>query len=145
VDLKRYNEAIPELLHALTLSPRVMDGTPSVLLLQLYQRNGSTLESQFEAQWYRRMRSLKDTWPTLLKTMRQPYSASAADWKALGETALRRHENWIALCAFTRRVRLAKTDSNAWQELAMAQKRFGWFDEALDSMIRAHALSKKTL
>jgi tetratricopeptide (TPR) repeat protein len=141
-DLKRNTEAISTLLHALTLNPRVMDGTPNALLLQLYQRSEETREGRFEAQWYQRVRALKETWPTLLKTMRQP-NASSSDWKALGEMALRRHENWIALCAFTRRVKLAPSDPVARAELAMAQKRLGWFDEALESMIKAHSLQHK--
>ncbi len=141
-DLKRSPEAISMLLRALTLNPRVMDGTPSALLLQLYQRSANTYEGQFEAKWYQWVRTLKETWPTLLKTMRQP-EAPAADWQALGEMALRRHESWIALCAFTRRVRTSPTDPVAWQELAMAQKRLGWFDEALESMIHARSLHKE--
>jgi tetratricopeptide (TPR) repeat protein len=141
-DLKRPAEATSTLLHALTLNPRVLDGAPSALLTQLNQQQGKTYESQFEAQWYQRMRDLKETWPTLLKAMRQEHPApGSADWQALGEMALRRHENWLALCAFTRRVRLSPVDPAAWRELAAAQKRFGWFEEALDAMRKAQRLT----
>ena len=144
-DLKRTEEAITTLLHALTLSPRVLDGAPSALLAQLYRKQGKTRESQFEARHYQRVRALKETWPTLLKLLRQTSPAPGSrDWQALGAMALRRHENWIALCAFTRRVRIAADDPSAWRELAAAQKRFGWFDEALASMRRAHLLSVPT-
>jgi tetratricopeptide (TPR) repeat protein len=141
-DLKRTDEAIATLLHALSLNPRVLDGAPNALLTQLYAQQGRTWESRFEAQWYQRIRALKDPWPSLLKSLRQEHPApSSADWKALGEMALRRHENWIALCAFTRYVRLSDAAPAAWRDLAAAQKRFAWFDEALASMRRAHQLS----
>jgi len=142
-DLKRGPEAISTLLHALTLYPRVLDGAASVQLAQLYRRDGRAAESQFETTWYEKVRGLKESWPTLLKAMRQINpQPSVGDWKALGELALRRHENWIALCAFTRRLRLTPRDPLAWEKLAATQKRFGWFDEALASMTRANALSR---
>ena len=142
-DLKRNDEAIPALLHALTLNPRVMDGSVNVMLVQLYQRTGAQQESRFEEAWYRRVRQLKDSWPTLLKSLRQAPSAStASEWKALGELALRRHESWIALCAFHQWTLQRPTDAAAWQDLAAAQKRFGRFDDALDSMRKAAVLRR---
>lgn len=138
-DLKRTDEAIAMLLRALTLDPRVMEGTPNIQLAQLYRMQGRTEEQQFEMAQYQRMRQLKDGWPALLKAMRQP-GRPAQDWKALGKRALQRHETWIALCAFSRAARLASNDPAVWRSLAAAQKRSGWFDEALASMLKAHRL-----
>ncbi len=139
-DLNRPQEAIAAFLHALTLDPRVLEGVPNVQLAQLYQKDGRTQESAFEASWYNRLHQLKEAWPPLLKALRQ--DRPVQDWKALGEMALNRHETWIALCAFTRATRLAPSDPTLWEGLAAAQKRSGWFEEALTSMRKAALLRR---
>jgi tetratricopeptide (TPR) repeat protein len=137
VDLKRTDEAVTTLLHALTLDTRVLDGVPCVLLARLYQQMGLAAESAFENGEYARIHKMKESWPTLLKALRQVNPPpSATDWEALGTLALQRRENWIALCAFTRETRMAPGRAAAWRGLGATQKRFGWFYPALVSMRR---------
>ena len=63
-----------------------------------------------------------------------------AEWKELGETALLRRENWIALCAFHRATQRAPKDPSAWRSLAAVYKRMGYFEEALDAVLKARRL-----
>jgi predicted Zn-dependent protease len=138
-DLKRTKDAERTILHALTLNPRTLDGAANAVLIKLYQAEKKTREVAFEADWYQRVRGLKDPWPTALKTMRQAAPGTSADaWKTLAELALKRHENWIALCAARRWSALQPRNNAAWVALAAAQKRFGMFDEALNSMLQSH-------
>jgi tetratricopeptide (TPR) repeat protein len=141
-DLKRTAEATQALLHALTLSPRVLDGTPDVLLAQLYQQQGLTLEANVHNERYRHLRAMKDAWPPLMKAMRQ--ERPERDWLALGAAALDGHEDWIALCAFHQSTQRAPQDPVAWRSLAEAQKRFGQFEQALEAMRKAHLLTPKS-
>ncbi|HZT42869.1 MAG TPA: tetratricopeptide repeat protein [Chthonomonadaceae bacterium] len=134
VDLKRPDEAILLLLHALTLTPRVLDGTPNAQLAMLYRQRGQMPESQFETAQYERLHRLKDDWPSLLKLLRSDGPLSA--WNTLGRTALDRHETWIALCAYVRCTQKAPQDAKCWFGLAAAQKRSGWFEETLHSVQR---------
>lgn len=134
-DLKRDDEAATALMHALSLDPRVLDGTPCALLAQIDRRHGRLEEAKFEERQYVRLRQAKDDWPNRLKAMRQITPApSAVEWRILGEMALERREEWIALCASTRALRLAPHDAALWQLRAAALKRFGRFDEALAAM-----------
>ncbi|HLV78994.1 MAG TPA: tetratricopeptide repeat protein, partial [Chthonomonadaceae bacterium] len=82
IDLKRPEEAIPLLLHALSLAPRVLDGTPNAQLAMLYRQRGQIPESQFEEAQFERLHRLKDDWPSLLKLLRS--DGPLAGWKALG-------------------------------------------------------------
>lgn len=138
-DLKRPEEAIKTLLHALTLSPRVLDGKPDAQLAQLYRRQGLPLEASYHDARYHRLRARKDAWPALMKAMRQ--ERPEKDSLALGVAALNWHEDWIALCAFHRAVRSAPQDPVAWRWLAAAEKRFGQFEEALSAMRKAYLLA----
>jgi tetratricopeptide (TPR) repeat protein len=137
-DLQRPKEAIPALLHALTLWPRVQDGTPHARLVQLYQREGKTPEVRFHAAEYQKLRRIKERWPTLLKALRQ--DRPLAEWKELGDTALLRRENWIALCAFHRVTQLAPKDPSVWRSLAAVYKRMGYFEEAFNAVLHARRL-----
>lgn len=139
-ELKRPSEAVTELLHALGLYPSVLESAPMGQLVQIYQRLGWDREKRFEEKQYQWLRKLKDDWPIQLKTMRK--ESAVSEWKALGETALNRHETWIALCAFERTVRLSPKDPDAWRLLAAALKRLGRFDEALAAMRRATLLQR---
>lgn len=142
--LKRDKEAVDALLKALTLNPRTLDGAPCAVLIQLYRHAGYAEESQVQSDWYRKVRALKDPWPTLLKTLRLGKSVrNGSDWLALGALALRRHETWIALCAFARASELQPSSPEAWRGLAAAQKRLGRFDEALASMVSAFKCTKR--
>jgi len=58
----------------------------------------------------------------------------------LGDTALLRRENWIALCSFHRATQLAPKDPSAWRSLAAVYKRMGYFEEALDAVMKARRL-----
>jgi tetratricopeptide (TPR) repeat protein len=138
-DLGRPDEAASALLHALSVNPRALDGLPNMALIRIYAKAGRVPEREFEERWYRRLRALQTAWPPLLKVMRQP-DRPLRDWKALGEAALARHDNWTALCAFTRCTRLASTDVASWRSLAEVHKRYGWFDEALEDMRTAARL-----
>jgi tetratricopeptide (TPR) repeat protein len=144
-EMKRVPEALSALLHALTLAPRVLEGTPNALLAQLEARQGLSRESAFETRQYMRLRALKDAWPNQIKAMRQesPEPGLTA-WKRLAQTALDRHETWVALCASRRATRLAPHDPASWRLLAAANKRFGWFFEALDAMRQADRLTHHT-
>lgn len=137
-DLNRPQEAIATLQHALTLSPRALEGAVNAQLATLYRQQGMTAEAQFQAQQFQQRHELKESWPALLKALRQP--RPAADYRALGEASLLRRETWIALCAFTRGTRLAPSDPAQWRGLAAVEKRLGHFEEALDAMRRAHRL-----
>jgi tetratricopeptide (TPR) repeat protein len=141
-DLNRPEEAIPALLHALTLWPRVLEGTPHARLVQLYQRQGKAPEVRFHAAQYQALRRVKERWPTLLKALRQ--DRPLAEWKELGDTALLRRENWIALCAFHRATQLAPKDPSVWRSLAAVYKRMGYFEEALDVVLKARRLEGAT-
>lgn len=140
-ELKRPDEAITSLLHALTLDPRVLNGAPNAQLARLYSSQGRAAEARFEESVYQERQKLKEEWPVLLKALRQP--RPAADYRALGEAALKRHENWIALCAFTQGTRLAPVDPTQWRGLAAVNKRYGRFEEAFAAML--HARTKTPL
>lgn len=139
-DLNRPEEAEATLLHALTLWPRVMEGAPHARLVRLYQSQGKTAESEYHAREYQRFRQWKDGWPTLLKALRQDRPLS--EWLALGDAALLRRENWIALCAFRRSVEIAPNDPDGWRGLAAVYKRLGWFFPAFDAARTAHQRDK---
>lgn len=135
-DLNRPEEAEDQLLKALTIDPRILDGTANFTLAQIYQKQGRTAESQFEQVQYTRMQRLKDGWLAMMKAFRK--DTSAAEWKQLGERALLRHDNWIALCAFHQAATLAKGDHSAWLGLAAVQKRMGRFEDSIASMQHAN-------
>jgi tetratricopeptide (TPR) repeat protein len=139
-DMKRDAEAIGMLLDALTLDARVLEGTPHAQLAQLYQRGGQEAEREFHETEYRRLRRLKEVWPTLLKALRQ--DRSAQEWQTFGETALKQRDTYLALCAFQRAVKLAPQNPAAWRGLAAAWKRSGQFEPGLEAMRRAFALSQ---
>ena len=143
IDLKRTEEAVPTLLHALSLSPRVLDGTPNVQLAQIDRQQGRLPESQFEETQYQRLHRLKDDWPSLLKLLRSDGPLPA--WKALGQAALDRRETWIALCAYVRCTQKAPHDAAGWFSLAAAEKRMGWFEEALAAVQRGRAIGPHPL
>lgn len=138
-DLKKPEEAVSLLLHALTLWPHVQDGAPHARLAQLYQRDKKTAEARFHVAQYQKLRRIKERWPTLLKALRQ--DRPVAEWKELGEIALFNRENWIALCAYHRATQLAPKDAEAWRGLAAVYKRQGHFIPALEATLQAHRLA----
>jgi Flp pilus assembly protein TadD len=137
-ELRRTDEATRELLQALSLSPRVMDGVPDIQLARMYRLAGRKPEAEFHERRYAALRRSKDDWLNLLRVMRG--AGSPSDWRRLGEAALERKESWIAVCAFVRLTRLAPSDFEAWRGLAAASRRLGRFEEALSAMLRAEKL-----
>lgn len=127
--------------HALTLAPRLHDGSPNALLAQLEQRQGLQEESRFELGQARRLNRLRDPWPTQIELLYRNHPAPKSnEWKALGLLALDRHEAWVALCAATRAMRLAPRDPAFLRMRAAALSRLGRPDEALAAMQAAHQL-----
>jgi tetratricopeptide (TPR) repeat protein len=137
-ELRRKDDAIRELLQALSLSPRVMDGVPDIQLARMYRLTGRKPEAEFHERRYAALRRSKDDWLNLLRVMRG--TGTAADWRRLGDAALERKESWIGLCAFVRLTRLTPLEPSAWRGLAAAQRRLGRFEEALSAMLRAEKL-----
>src|SRR5262249_17852141 len=138
--MRRYDEAIPTLLHAMTRDPRVLDGAPAIQLAQAYRRQGRSLEAAVPEARYPRLRRLKGNGGASLPLLRR--SGPPDEYSQLGETALARQESWIALCAFRRGARRAPGDPAMWRGLARAQRQLGRFDDAVESMRRAHLLSR---
>lgn len=136
------DEAANSLYQALSLWPRVQDGTPHLKLVSLL---GSSPETKglrdFHANEYRRLRTLKDGWPTSLKLLRS--SGTGKQWLTFGRAALDRHENWYALCAFQQATKLLPKDPVALRGLASARWRNGWYIAALDATLRANRLNDK--
>ncbi len=135
-DLNRPEEAEDQLQKALSIDPRILDGTANFTLAQIYQKQGRTAESEFEQAEYIRMQKLKDGWLAMMKAFRKITSVS--EWKQFGERALQRHDNWIALCAFQQATKYSPTDKAAWRGLAAVQKRMGRFDDSVRSMQKAN-------
>ncbi|MDX1931125.1 MAG: tetratricopeptide repeat protein [Capsulimonadales bacterium] len=140
-ELKEPEKAKEALLRALSLSPDVQEGTPHATLVKIYGKEKKPAEASFHAKRYQEIRERKQRWPVLLKALRQ--DRPLAEWKELGEMALRRRENWIALCAFRRATELAPKDPAVWRSLAAVYKREGYFLLALETMRKAHRLTPK--
>lgn len=138
-ELRRGDEAVPELLRALGLSPRALDGTPDIQLARLYRLEGRKEEAELHERRYAELRRGKDAWLRLLPVLRDE-GAPAARWRELGQAALSGGEPWVALCAFVQLTRREPGEAAAWEGLAAAQRRLGRFDEALAAMLRARSV-----
>lgn len=139
-ELKLHNEAVSVLHRALTLQPRVLEGVPHVLLSQIHRRQGRSLEAEHHERRYRRLRGLKDAWANQVPLLRR--AGSAREYGALGQTALDRHDPWLALCAFQKATCLMPTDPELWRGLAAAERRLGRLEEAMDAMRRSRSLDR---
>ena len=133
--------ASASLYQALSLWPRVQDGTPHLKLISLLNPADPAGLRAFHTAEYKRLRALKDGWPTALKLLRA--SGTGQQWRDFGQLALERHENWIALCAFQQAVKKLPKDPAGYRGLAAARWRSGWFIAALDATLRANKLDGK--
>jgi Flp pilus assembly protein TadD len=140
-ELGQKDAASASLYQALSLWPRVQDGTPHLKLISLLNAADPAGLRAFHTAEYKRLRALKDGWPTALKLLRS--SGTAKQWLEFGQLALERHENWIALCAFQQALKLAPSNASAYRGLAAARWRSGWFIAALDATLRANKLDGK--
>jgi len=141
-ELGQKDAASASLYQALSLWPRVQDGTPHLKLISLLNAADPASLRAFHTAEYKRLRALKDGWPTALKLLRA--SGTAKQWLDFGQLALERHENWMALCAFQQALKLAPSNASAYRGLAAARWRSGWFIAALDATLRANRLDGKT-
>jgi tetratricopeptide (TPR) repeat protein len=143
--LNRPQEAMTMLRHALTLAPRLHDGSPNALLAQIEQREGLLEESRYEFGQARRLNQLRDPWPTQMELLYRDHPAPTLDeWRTLARLALDRHQPWNALCATTRALRLAPDDVKSLRMRAAALSRLGRPDEALTAMRAVTLLTAQT-
>lgn len=135
------HQAYIDLLKALSLSPRVLNGAPNAELVQIERQQGLIPEEQFEEEQYQLQTRIKDNWPDLLKTLREQ-NPPLKRWISLGNLALYRHEYWVALCSFQRASELSPRDPVVWLSMAAARKQLGQFEKALQDMKRVRNLTK---
>jgi tetratricopeptide (TPR) repeat protein len=139
----RAGEAMTMLRHALTLNPRLHDGSLNALLSQIERTRGLLAESRYELREVKRLNELRDPWPTQMELLyREAPAPTLREWKTLGQMALHRHEPWVALCAATRANRVAPFDPEVFQMRATALSRLGRADEALRAMLAARHLRR---
>ncbi len=132
--------AILDFLKALNLDTRINGGDVCAQLSALYSRMGMSREAHYQMGLYTWQHHLVDKWQSRMKLMRTG-SGSAADWMKLGGQALNRHNNWVALCAFQRVLRIHPNSVSAWASLAAVWRRLGQFNYALGAMQRAFQLT----
>jgi tetratricopeptide (TPR) repeat protein len=142
-ELGQNETASTSLYQALSLWPRVQDGTPHLKLISLLSAADPAGLRAFHTAEYKRLRALKDGWPTALKLLRAAGTGTGQQWLDFGRLALDRHENWIALCAFQQAVKMLPSDPAGYRGLAAARWRSGWFIAALDATLRANQLDGK--
>ena len=142
-ELGQNETASTSLYQALSLWPRVQDGTPHLKLISLLSVADPAGLRAFHTAEYKRLRALKDGWPTALKLLRAAGTGTGQQWLDFGRLALDRHENWIALCAFQQAVKMLPSDPAAYRGLAAARWRSGWFIAALDATLRANKVDGK--
>ena len=140
-ELGQKDAALESLYHALSLGPRVQDGTPHLKILSLLGASETPALRAFHTTQYRRLRELKDGWPTALKLLR--VAGTGEQWLEFGTLALNRHENWLALCAFQQAVKKLPNDPAGYRGLAAARWRRGWFLATLDATLRGNQLVSK--
>ena len=142
-ELGQKDAASASLYQALSLWPRVQDGTPHLKLISLLNTADPAGLRAFHTAEYKRLRALKDGWPTALKLLRVAGTGTGQQWLDFGKLALDRHENWIALCAFQQSVKMLPNDPAGYRGLAAARWRSGWFIAALYATLRANKLDGK--